>query len=265
MNKNSGKLRDQQYAFAAHLRDPGQNPAPEDIEERRMQIYRDLFFNNVRQFLANSFPVLSGLLGDARWRLLIRDYYRDHRSRSPLFPDMPKEFLDYLENERAARVRSDTEPDPPFLYELAHYEWVETGLSLAQDPAPDPAVNPDGDLLDGQPALSSLAWLLSYSYPVDRINVDNQPDAPAAEPLHFIVYRDADNKVRFLKINIVSARLFELLRPEAGRNLNGKAALGRIAEELGHPDASKVVAAGQRILAEWRSRGIVTGSREPDI
>ena len=36
-----------QYAFAAHLRDPDANPAPPDIEDRRMKIYRELVYNNI--------------------------------------------------------------------------------------------------------------------------------------------------------------------------------------------------------------------------
>jgi hypothetical protein len=35
-----------QYEFAAHIRDPEKNAAPPGIEDRRLAIYRDLFFNN---------------------------------------------------------------------------------------------------------------------------------------------------------------------------------------------------------------------------
>ena len=51
-----------QYAFAAHIRDPDGAPAPEGIEDRRIAIYRDLFFNNVSQLLSNTFPVLRKIL-----------------------------------------------------------------------------------------------------------------------------------------------------------------------------------------------------------
>ena len=57
-----------QYAFAAHIRDPERHPAPTDIEDRRMQIYRDLFFNNVNRFLSSSFPVIRKLYDDDDWR-----------------------------------------------------------------------------------------------------------------------------------------------------------------------------------------------------
>ncbi len=62
----------QQYDFAAHIRNPEQNPAPAGIEDRRMGIYRELFYNNVEGFLSNGFPVLAGITGrygaGTQWR-----------------------------------------------------------------------------------------------------------------------------------------------------------------------------------------------------
>ena len=107
-----------QYAFARHIRDPENAAAPADVEARRMAIYCDLFYNNVESFIANSFPVLRRITPDDRWHAMLRDYFSRHRARTPLFPKMPQEFLHYLEHER------DTEGDPQFLLELAHYEWM---------------------------------------------------------------------------------------------------------------------------------------------
>jgi hypothetical protein len=38
---------ERQYAFAAHLRDPDNNPAPAGIEDRRLENYRGLFYRNI--------------------------------------------------------------------------------------------------------------------------------------------------------------------------------------------------------------------------
>ena len=150
-----------------------------------MAIYRRLFINNVTNFLKVSFPKTYDILGDKRWRLLVRDYYRDHVSEAALFPDLPKEFLAYLANERQTGKRSDTSDDPPFLYELAHYEWIETGLRLAADPASNNQINPDGDLLEDRPIVSELAWLAAYNWPVDKIDTANQPESPGESPSFF--------------------------------------------------------------------------------
>lgn len=44
-----------QKTFTAHMRDPSVNPGPADIEDRRLQIYRDLVFNNIESLISGSF------------------------------------------------------------------------------------------------------------------------------------------------------------------------------------------------------------------
>ncbi len=165
-------FQERQYAFAAHIRDPQNAPAPEGIEDRRMAIYRELFFNNLKSLLSNMFPVLEKLLGDQHWRRLVRKFMQRHRAKTPYFLQLPAEFLDFLQNEY--------EPGPddlPFLAELAHYEYIELALSISEE-ADDPAgVDADGDLLAGIPVKSRLAWVYAYHYPVHRISSNYLPHA----------------------------------------------------------------------------------------
>jgi len=60
-------FQQEQYRFTAHIRDPEKNPAPDTIEDRRMAVYRDLFYNNVEGFLSRSFPVLRKIFS---WKYL---------------------------------------------------------------------------------------------------------------------------------------------------------------------------------------------------
>ncbi len=241
-----------QYAFAAHIRDPEQIAAPAGIEDRRMGIYRELFYNNIEGFLNNGFPVLRKLLNDEVWHAMARDFFASHYCHSPLFLEIPREFLNYLDGERGQR---DT--DLPFLRELAHYEWVELALSVAE--AEDSGkVDSNGDLLDATPVLSNLAWPLSYQYPVHRISPDFQPMEADEQPTYLLVYRDPQDEVGFLELNPVSARLFSLLQEHPEQT--GRELLELIATELQHPDPSLVVNGGHSILEEWRQRGIVRGT-----
>ena len=73
-------LSEQQYRFAAHIRDPANNPAPDGIEDRRLAIYRELFFNNVSKFLASTFRVIRKILGEEAWIRLMRDYFAKRRA-----------------------------------------------------------------------------------------------------------------------------------------------------------------------------------------
>jgi uncharacterized protein len=242
-----------QYAFAAHLRDPQRHRAPRGIEPRRLKIYTELFYNNVEGFLANAFPVLRRITPDARWHALVRDYFSRHESREPLFHRIAEQFLKYLDTRRA-------KDDPPFLRELAHYEWVELALSVAEAPVPATAVDPDGDLLDGVPLVSPLAWPLSYEFPVHRIGPDNQPAAPPAQPTHLVVWRNSDDDVKFMEVNGVTARLLQLM---ASRRRTGRQLLERIARELRHPQPEAVVREGAAILTGLRERGIIGGTKVP--
>jgi hypothetical protein len=247
------EFQETQYGFAAHLRDPERNPAPENIEDRRMAVYRELFFNNVAGLLGRTFPVLHKILGAERWKVVIRDYFSRHRSHTPLFLEMPREFLQYLEDERG-----EVEGDPPFMRELAHYEWVELALSIDErDPDLD-AVDREGDLLEGRPVLTPLYWSLSYRFPVHRLSPQFTPSEPGAELTRLLVYRDLDDEVGFIEINVVTARLLELLADES--LVSGRAALEAIAEELNHPQPETVVSGGLRILEDLRNREVVLGT-----
>lgn len=222
-----------------------------------MAIYRDLFFNNVRDLLGRSFPVIRKLLGDTEWDAMVRDWLVRHRARTPLFLELPQEFLAYLQEERDSAAG-----DPPFLAELAHYEWVELALSIDErDPDMD-GIDEHGDLLAGWPVLSPLAWSLGYAWPVHRIGPDYRPSEQPPEPTRLVVYRDRRDRVGFLEINLVTARLLELLEGAQGPPPTGRECLQQIAIELSHPDPETVVQGGAAILAQLRACDVVLGVRD---
>ncbi len=247
-------LRSLQIAFAAHIRDPENHAAPADVEDRRMDIYRQLFFNNINKFLASNFPVLRQLYDDDAWRQLARDFYIEHRCQTPLFPELPKEFLRYLQEQR-----KDRPGDPAFLLELAHYEWVELALSMDENELEDTVANSTGDLMKEVPVLSPLAWPLSYRYPVHRIGPGFEPEAPPDEPTHILVYRDRNYQVKFMHLNDVSRLLLNLL--QENRGLTGLELLREIASRINHPDPSVVIDNGKKLLQELRSKDILLGTR----
>ncbi len=248
------RFQQAQYQFAAHLRNPDANPAPADIEDRRMQIYRELFYNNVEDFLANAFPVLRKISADDIWHARVRDFYARHQSHDPIFHRVAAEFISFLENERGEHA-----DDPPFLRELCHYEWVELALSVSELELTPELADPNGDLLAGRPLVSPLAWTLSYEWPVHRIGPDAIPDAPGAQPTYLIVNRNRQDEVKFMEVNAVSARLMQLL--EEDTESSGARLMEQIARELNHPEPQAVVEAGAGILRDLRERDILLGTR----
>lgn len=259
-----GELHRLQRAFAAHIRDPEGAPAPAGLEDRRLGIYRELFFNNLRDLLGRSFPVTRKILGEEAWQRLVRDWLIQHRAQTPLFLELPREFLTYLAEERAAAPG-----DPPFLAELAHYEWVELALAIDEHELLALDVDREGDLLTEVPVLSPLAWSLAYTWPVHRLSPDYQPATPPAEPTRLLVWRDRSDKVGFMEINLVTARLVELLAAaDGGAPRTGRACMLQIAAELGQAESEAIVAAGVEVLQDLRARDIIvgttaTGSAEP--
>jgi hypothetical protein len=243
-----------QYDFAGHLRDPGRTPPPAGIEDRRMAIYRELFYNNMEGFVASGFPVLRGLLTDEHWHEMVRDFFATHRCQTPLFAEIAQEFLTYLHSERKPAAE-----DPPFMLELAHYEWVELAVSVSDEDRNTPAADPNGDLMAGIPVVSPVAWNLSYRYPVHRISPEFRPQAPGDEPTHLVVYRDRADAVHFLEINTVTQRLLQLMKetPEA----TGLDILNVIASELQAADPEIVIRAGAELLDDLKNRNIVLGTR----
>ena len=242
-----------QYEFAAHIRDPESNPIPSGIESRRMKIYSELFFNNVEDFISNTYPVLKEITPEKEWHEMIRDYFSHHLSHTPLFPEMPREFLKYLESER------ENPNDPPFIKELAHYEWVELALmtsDLDEDINFD-QIDTNSDLLNGHPIMSPLAWPLTYQYPVHQISKDFVPEEPSEQPVYLLVYRDQKDEVHFMELNPVTALLLQLINEDNG--LTTKQMLENIAEQMNHPEPNIVIEGGYQIMQDLRERNIILG------
>jgi hypothetical protein len=244
-----------QRQLAAHLRDPQANPPPAGIEPRRLAIYRDLFYNNVEGFLRNFFPVLRSLLADDDWHALARAFFAGHRAQTPYFLEIAEEFLAWLDGGDVPAGAAAL----PFLRELAHYEWLELAVDVADEALPEQDLDPHGDLLAGVPVPSPLAVLAGYRWPVHRIRADFRPQVPAAEPVWLLVYRTSDDQVRFMEVNAATARLWNLLReaPEA----TGAELAGRIAQEGGYGDPAAVLAGAAELLGRLRERGILLGTR----
>lgn len=243
-----------QRALSDYIRDPLNAPPPAGVEERRLRVYRELFFNNIENMLAANFPVIQRILAGDRWHLLVRDFYREHPARTPLFTELAREFVRYLEQRGEAQI----EGDPPWLHELAHYEWLELALQISETRADAVPCDPDGDLLAGRPLLSPLAWPRQYGWPVHRLGPDYQPASPPAEPTWLLLQRDPDGKVQFQQLSALTFRLLQRLQlhPE----LDGRAQLRALAVEANAPLADAFVEQGSLMLQQLRRDRVLVGT-----
>ena len=239
-------MRDSQLAMARFLRDPDHTAAPPGVEQRRLNIYRDLVYNNIDGFIRSGFPVLCSLYTAADWGELVRAFLRRHRCQTPYFLEISQEFLQFLLREHNPR-----DCDPPFMTELAHYEWVELALDVAAEQPPEPV--PVEDVLAQVLRLSPLAWSLCYQFPVHRVGPRFRPVQPG-QPTYLVVYRDRADAVRFMEANAATARLLELLRDNDCAT--GAQLLAGLADEMDVP-ADTLLAHGDDQLRDLLQRSVV--------
>ena len=243
-------LQQLQTRFAAHLRDPEHNSAPGYIPDARMQVYRELYFNNIQSLLAANFPVIKRTLGPARWLERVRTFCRDHRAHTPLFTEIGQEFIHFLD-------ATPIDTDSPWLLELAHYEWIELALQISD--APLPAHDPGGDLLDGVPVCSPWIRALAYQWPVHRIGPEYQPTQVPAQPTLLLARRQADGSITFSELSPLLYRLLERLEHEP--ELGGRQQLHALAAEAGIAADAAFIANGAAMLEQLRARGCLLGIR----
>lgn len=248
--KNLPEFIDRQLEFASHIRNPDAYPRPGDVEPRRMQIYLDLFYNNIESFLANTFPVAKKILGHERWHELARAFVHQHSSDSPYFLEISQEFLTFLADHQPAGL-------PPFLLELCHYEWVELALSVAEEEIPGAGIDPAGDLLDGTPVVSPLIWKLAYAFPVHKIGLEFQPRTPGEQPTQLVVYRRRDDSIGFMAVNALTMALLD----ELDGSVTGRQALQRLTARGADIDPEIINREGLATLERLRNAEILIGTR----
>jgi len=238
------------------LREPGSKPAPA-VELRRLNIYRELFFNNVSDFVDTAYPVLKSLLPEDEWSGLVLRFFAEHRCASPYFRDISLEFRTWIEN-----TQSEWLAKHPWGAELLHFEWVELAAECADIEEDNAACQPDGDLLTGIPFVQRCVWPLVYRWPVHALSAENPPGFESPEqPVCLLVFRDSDDEVHFLEVNPLSARLIEMLQVHAPRS--GLDLLQQLAAEAGYagPALEGFVQAGASLLETLRDNGVIRGTR----
>ena len=205
-----------QRAFADHIKQPAVCAKPADVDDRHMAVYRDLFFKNIMGFISGAFPVLADILGEQRWQQLGRAFFSQHANASPLFLDISREFLTFLQYQYEPIAQ-----DPPYVFELAHYEWLELYVDVTTETHSYPA---GYYYLANQAVLAEESFLVLspvveghlYRYPVHRVSSEN-PHA-IKQPTALIVYRaeetqgEEDDTVKFAETNPFTLQLLERLK-----------------------------------------------------
>ncbi|WOJ95512.1 putative DNA-binding domain-containing protein [Congregibacter brevis] len=240
-------LSQAQREMAAYLRDPDGFSPPAGIEQRRLRIYRDLVYRNIEGFISSAFPILRGLYTDEAWEGRVRAFIQTHRCKTPLFLQISEEFLAFMQTLPNTELR-------PFEAELAHYEWLELAVDVAEGDVPG-IWRPEEEvgLTAIEAGFSTTARLGSYVFAVHRIGGSYQPDE-AGDPSFLLVYRDRENRVQFMELSPGSARLIQEVRDGADSSV--AALLNRLASEWGMA-SEQLLEFGWTQLKEFNEAGII--------
>ena len=252
MSQDLPSFQRYQLAFTAHIRDPIKHPRPNGVPAKRMAVYEEVVFNNLFESISACFPVAQQVLGKRIWSKLAHAFLREHSASSPLFRQIPEEFVNFL-----ASANSEIQLQlPPYIASLCHYEWIE--LLVATMPVPKAetnSVNKAGDLIAQHPVFTPAMQLLHYEYDVHKISRRRKPKQKISTQL--LVYRNAVDDVKFIELNAVTYRLISLLQQDS--SCTGKQALTLLAAELHHSEPEQLIIFGREILDALKSQGIILG------
>lgn len=251
-------LQTYQRQFTDYLRNPISHEVIPQTLPSEIKVYARLLHNKIDGSLRACFPIAHELLGPVQWRRLVQTFIRHHRCQSPLYREIPDEFIDYLLHGNL-QVKL-----PEFFTELAHFEWMELVLETAK-PAAHIAVIPEPiDPLEQIPVLNPVLHILHYRYPVHRIvpsdehwnTWETRLEPYEQEPLILVGLRDNDFNIQFIEINAVTARLIELLQDQFR---TGEQALRQLATEMRYSDPEPLLSHGREILQQLQKQHMIIG------
>lgn len=239
-----------QQAFTAHIRDPQHQPRPKNVIAKRMNVYKEIVFNNLFESVSACFPVAREVIGKRAWLKLVHSFFQHHSANTPIFRKIPEEFLSYL-----AQINA-TSPEslPPYLTSLCHYEWIELLVSTMQEESGKDKIGPSADILNHKPAFTPTMQLLNYEYAVQKISPSYKPKDRISTQL--LVYRNAEFAVKFIELNAITFRLIQILDQE---KISCLQALTLLANELNQLSAETIIACGLETLEELRNQGVILG------
>ncbi|WP_028116747.1 DNA-binding domain-containing protein [Ferrimonas senticii] len=241
------ELRQMQQQFMSHIRAQQQQPAPLGLEARRMNIYRELMFNNVSGFVDAAFPVLRSLLATDLWQGLLRQFFAEHDCSSPLFVDISAEFVRFLNGAQGL---------PDYAVALADYEQLELRIDTLPEITDQPLLSEPEQLFRSQLQLYGAAYLAQYPYPVHQIGQHNSQPEP--QPTYLLVYRDLDDDVAFMALNPLSARLLNQLAEQPGQT--AEQLIEAMLPSLPELEPAQIAQGAGQLLLDLAAKGIVRGN-----
>ncbi|MDO5103992.1 MAG: putative DNA-binding domain-containing protein [Lautropia sp.] len=225
------RLSDIQLALKDYLQRNHQ-PLPNGVAPQGIEAQVAQMRHAMGDIVTRCLPLCQRLIGDDDWKnLLNRFLASDKLHEATYVHQVPRAFIAFLQGaDQASQL-------PPWMPELAHYEWVEMEVISAPEQAPD--YGPQGL------ALSPRLRLQAYDWPVQQI----RPDHVAIEPAltFFAVYQNRAGDVRFSELSPAAAQLLGILQ---ANGCDWDRACQKLAKQL-EVDTVVIVEQTQALKAHW--------------
>ncbi len=163
----------------------------------REKIYYHLLRANLHEVLANIYPRVIDNVGAENWAFLLDEFLRQHRAATPYFYQLPDEFLSFLWHNKAEYEQW------PWLWALAHFEWMELVATVADEalPAPNTALI----------RCTPLLYYCQYEYAVYPLDKEYTALARRAYPWQGVVYRNGQHEVQWFALEPWPALLLQAI------------------------------------------------------
>jgi hypothetical protein len=229
----------------------------------RLDIYANMYFFRIRDVLAEMFPTVAAVLGEAGFHNLATDYLLIHPSTHPSLRNVGRALPVFLDGERR-RSFGGTASRPGWLADLARLEWARHDVFDAADAEPLTmealrATAPEAFAalpLRTFPALALVPARFSVEQIWQDVSDGNAWSAPDESPRVLAVWRTG--------VSEVLHRALEPLEAEALSRVvsSGDLRFGHLCDWLvaRAADEQQAAQAAFQLLAQWATDGILASA-----
>jgi len=249
------KLSQYQQDFSHFIRKNGKKKYHlAHLPQKNAKIYAELIFNNINSCVRVCFPICYAMSKDSYWDDLIHTFIEEFKCYSPMFKDLPEQFLQWLKVTKNPQIKQVI---PKFFYCFAHYEWIEMAIAVALDnKQPFHVIQQKEDFLNQDIVLTDSWTIVDYYYDVHLINKKYQPVLKKKTANYYLVFRDIKDNVKFMILTPSSVSLISAL---VNNQLNFKHTIHTILQMQPELAPDLIQESLTNLLYELYNQGMVLG------
>lgn len=234
--------QDYRAQLTAHLRNPTQHPAPADSDAERLAVYQRLIRNNLHNFLDRCFTHARALMSESAWSDAKEAFVAHGNAHSPLFSDIPAQFLAH---HQAQRLLS------PQVLAVMDAECRELAAEIAPNSPPTRLTVAALQALETT-AFDALNWRLSESASLAHYAFRVHQSKAEAGQCFSVIWRDESDRVQVL---VASPADFQLLQQFTQSALSLNSIIDALREYL--PNIEEKRAEFRKALRHWAQLGVL--------